>query len=187
MELFKKMKRAGCRELLVGFESGDQGQLERMNKRLTIEQSKEFTKAAREAGLDIAACFVMGLPGETKETMERTIEFALSQDFTTIQFSAAVPFPGTAYYNFCRERGSLKAESWEDWLDAGEQSTVVEYPGLSKQDIVYYTDLGLKKFYFRPGYMVKFLLNTRSPSDLYRKLRGFKNFMSYLLNSRKSK
>jgi hypothetical protein len=60
-------------------------------------------------------------------------------------------------------------------------TTVVEYPELSRREIEHYVDLGLKKFYFRPTYIVKFLVNTRSLPDLYRKIRGFKNFVSYLI------
>ena len=181
LELFKGMKKAGCRELLVGFESGDQGMLDRMNKHLRLEQSKDFVKIAHKAGLVVHGCFVLGLPGETMETMEKTVKFALDLNIDTIQFSAAMPFPGTEYYRICEEKGLIKANSWEDWLDEGEQSTVVEYPGLSKEDIEYHVDKGLKKFYFRPRYMVKYLLDTHSLPDLYRKLRGFKNFTSYLI------
>jgi len=181
IELFTKMKKAGCRELLVGFESGDQGMLDRMNKHLKLEQSKKFVENAHKAGLVVHGCFVLGLPGETTETMEKTVKFALDLNIDTVQFSASMPFPGTEYYRICEEDGLIKARSWEDWLDKGEQSTVVEYPGLTKEEIEYYVDRGLKKFYFRPTYMVKYLLDTHSLSDLYRKIRGFKNFTSYLI------
>ena len=181
LELFKKMRQAGCRELLVGFESGNQSILDRMNKKLTIEESREFVKTVHKAKLTVNGCFVLGLPGETTDTMQRTIRFALALDLDTIQFSAAIPFPGTEYYRVCQENGFIKAKSWADWLDEGEQTTVVEYPGLNKEKIKSYVDKGLKKFYLRPGYIARFLLNTRSSSDLYRKIRGFMNFMSYLL------
>lgn len=179
-ELFREMKAAGCRELLVGFESGDQAMLHGMKKKLTLDQSADFVTAAHKAGLVVHGCFVLGLPGETRETMERTMDFVLRLDLDTVQFSAAVPFPGTEFYRICEQNGLLGARSWADWLDEGEQTSVVEYPGLSKQEIGHYVDEGLKKFYFRPGYMVKFLLSTRSPSDLHRKLRGLRNFLSYL-------
>lgn len=179
-ELFREMKAAGCRELLVGFESGDQAMLHGMKKKLTLDQSADFVRAAHKAGLVVHGCFVLGLPGETRETMERTMDFVLRLDLDTVQFSAAVPFPGTEFYRICEQNGLLGARSWADWLDEGEQTSVVEYPGLSKQEIGHYVDEGLKKFYFRPGYMVKFLLSTRSPSDLHRKLRGLRNFLSYL-------
>ena len=100
-------------------------------------------------------------------------------DIDSVQFSAAIPFPGTDYYQYCQEKGLIKARSWADWLDDGEQSTIMEYPGLSKQDIVGSVDKALRKFYLRPNYMLKFLFSTRSASDLYRKIRGFWNFLSY--------
>ena len=73
LELFKKMKKAGCRELLVGFESGDQSMLDRMNKNLTLEQSRFFVKIAHRADLVVHGCFVLGLPGETMETMKKRL------------------------------------------------------------------------------------------------------------------
>ena len=73
----------------------------------------------------------------------------------------------------------LKTKDWSKWLVAGEQKGIVEYHGISLDKINYYVDLGLKKFYFRPGFMLKFLFDTRSLSDLYRKLRGAWNFLGY--------
>ncbi len=179
-ELFRILKRAGCRELLVGFESGDGDMLARMDKRETPEQARRFMELARKAGIDVHGCFVLGLPGETEETIQRTIQFSLDLGLHTAQFSGAVPFPGTRYFDYCKERGLLKTDRWDAWLEDGEQAAVIDYPGLSKECIKEAVDRGLKKFYFRPMYMVKFLLSTRSRSDLYRKLRGAKNFFSYL-------
>ncbi len=183
-EMFRIMKKAGCRELLVGFESGVQEILDRMNKNITLEQSREFVKLAKEAKLQVHGCFVIGLPGETEETAKQTIKFALSLDIDTIQFSGAVPFPGTKFFSLCEQNGWLLTKDWSKWLSSGEQQSVVEYPSISQQKINYYVDLGLKKFYFRPSYMLKFLVKTTSWSDLYRKLRGAKNFISYLLSKK---
>ncbi len=182
LEMFKIMKRAGCRQLLAGFESGDAGMLKNMNKRGTVDDATRFMEYAKKAKLDVHGCYVFGLPGETEETIERTIRHALTIGLHTVQFSASVPFPGTEYFEYCRENNLLKADRWDAWLDDGEQATVVEYPGLSKDYIEQAVDRGLKRFYFRPSYMVKFLLRTRSRADLYRKIRGFRNFMSYLLS-----
>jgi len=179
-DLFKLMKNAGCRLLLVGFESGDQRMLEKMRKNITVERMREFVNLVKKGGLQIHGCFVLGLPGETPETIEKTIQFALDTKIDTVQFSAAIPFPGTDYYRMCQEAGLIEAKDWSDWLNQGEQATVVNYPGLSKSKIEESVDSGLKKFYFRPSYMVRFILDTHSLSDLYRKLRGAKNFLSYL-------
>lgn len=180
-ELFRQMKKAGCRLLLVGFESGDQGMLNGMKKHITLEKMKEFVVLVKKAGLQVHGCFVLGLPGETRETIERTIQFALTTKMDTVQFSAAIPFPGTEYYRMCQEAGLLEAKNWSDWLNEGEQATVVNYPGLSKSEIEKSVDNGLKRFYFRPSYMARFVLDTHSLSDLYRKIRGARNFLSYLL------
>ncbi len=182
-ELFGLLKRAGCRQLLVGFESGDHEMLVRMNKRKSIDDSLRFMELAKKSGLNVHGCFVLGLPGETRESMDSTIRFALGLGLHTVQFSAAVPFPGTVYFDQCREAGLLKELIWDKWLDNGEQAPVVEYPGLSKQAVADAVDRGLKSFYLRPGYMIRFLLATRSASDLYRKIRGAGNFFSYLCRS----
>jgi radical SAM superfamily enzyme YgiQ (UPF0313 family) len=179
-ELFQILKKAGCRELLVGFESGDGDMLARMGKRETPDEARRFMELTRKAGIDVHGCFVLGLPGETEETIQRTIRFALDLGLHTVQFSGAVPFPGTRYFDYCKEHGLLKTDRWDAWLEDGEQAAVIDYPGLSKECIKEAVDRGLKDFYFRPAYMIKFLLSTRSKSDLYRKLRGAKNFLSYL-------
>jgi len=181
-EFFRIMKRSGCRELLVGFESGAQEILDRANKNITLEQSREFMHHAKSAGLKVHGCFVIGLPGETEQTAQKTVNFALSLGLATAQFSGAAPFPGTTFFHLCKKENWLKTDNWPDWLNIGEQAGVVEYPGISNERINHYVDFGLKKFYFRPAYMLKFILQTRSKSDLYRKARGAKNFISYILD-----
>jgi len=147
-ELFHMMKRAGCRELLVGFESGSQAVLNRMNKNVTLDVSRRLMEYAKEADLDVNGCFVIGLPGETKETARETIRFALSLGLTTAQFSGAVPFPGTSFYDTAKEKGWLKAGSYSDWLKDGEQAGIVSYPEMPSEMIDHYVDIGLKSFYF---------------------------------------
>jgi anaerobic magnesium-protoporphyrin IX monomethyl ester cyclase len=186
-ELFRCLKRAGCRELLVGFESGDDGMLARMNKKETVADAHRFMELADKTGIHVHGCFVIGFPGETEETIDRTIRFALDLGLHTVQFSGAVPFPGTGYFSYCKEQGLLKTEQWDRWLEDGEQAAVIDYPGLSTDAVKQAVDRGLKSFYFRPSYMLKFLFQTRSKSDLYRKLRGAKNFFSYLITEKRKK
>ncbi len=181
LQMFKIMKKAGARELLVGFESGVQENLVKMHKNITLEQGQRFMETAKAARLAVHGCFVIGLPGETEESASQTIDFALSLGCDTVQFSGAVPFPGTEFFKICEENRWLKSKRWDRWLDSGEQSGIVEYPGISMERINHYVDQGLKSFYFRPGYMLKFLFKTRSRADLYRKLRGAKNFFAYLI------
>ncbi|MBN3040656.1 MAG: B12-binding domain-containing radical SAM protein, partial [Candidatus Omnitrophica bacterium] len=164
-----------------GFESADQNILDNVHKNITIEDSRRFMELAKKQRIQVHGCFVIGLPGETPETAKKTIDFALSLGCDTLQFSGAVPFPGTAFFKQAEEQGWLKTRDWSQWLGDGEQKGIVEYPGISEKEINYFVDLGLKKFYLRPSYMIKFLLDTRSSSDLYRKLRGAANYISYIL------
>ncbi len=183
-ELFQMLKKAGCRELLVGFESGSDDMLATMNKRESVANARHFMSLAHETGLDVHGCFVLGLPGETRDSINTTLDFACNLGLHSVQFSAAVPFPGTQFFQICKDNGLLQATSWDQWLTEGEQSAVIEYPGLSSQFIQESTDRGLKKFYFRPSYVLKFLLSARSKTDLYCKLRGAKNFLSYLISQK---
>ncbi len=182
LELFRIMKKAGCRELLVGFESGAQTVLDKMNKHIGLAQSRSFMDSARAAGLEVHGCFVIGLPGETESSAKETINFALSLGLTTAQFSGAVPFPGTTFFRECKDMGWLKAEDWSGWLNDGEQHGVVGYPQFSQERINYYVDFGLKQYYFRPQYIWQFAFKTRSITDIYRKIRGAGNFISYLFD-----
>ncbi|MCC6347494.1 MAG: radical SAM protein [Nitrospirales bacterium] len=181
-DLLVHMKKAGCRLLLVGFESGSQTMLDAMRKNTRVEKMEQFIRLAASVGLQIHGCFVLGLPGETRETMEETIAFALRNPLTTVQFSGAVPFPGTKYFDYARQNNLLRAKRWDEWLTDGEQSPVVDYPGLSKGEVEAQVDAALKKFYFRTSYMLRFLFATRSRADLYRKIRGARNFLRYLVD-----
>jgi len=184
LDLLRHLRAAGGRMAVVGFESADPGILRAIGKRTTPEQGRAFCLAARQAGIEVHGCFVLGLPGETLESLEATIEYALSLDLTTVQFSAAVPFPGTAYYRDCAQRGVLRATSYEEWLDGGEQGSVVEEPGLSRAEINRHVNEALRRFYFRPGYMLRFLFATRDKADLYRKVRGLRNYLGFLAEQR---
>lgn len=178
--LFKEMKKAGCREFLVGFESGEQKILDNVKKGLNIEQAKEFVETAKKAKINIHGCFVLGLPGETLISAQKTIDFALSLKLDTLQFSAAVPLPGSEYYNYCQSQNLLMAKSWNDWVTGGEQGAIVGYPGLTINDISALVDKGLKKFYFRLEFILKFMFFNKSVFDIYRKIRGAFNFLFYL-------
>ncbi len=187
LEMMKALKKAGCRELLVGFESGDQQVLDNIKKRATIEQAEEFMARSKEAKLDVHGCFVMGLPGETKASMDKTIQWARGLGLHTVQFSAAVPFPGTAYFEESDEKGLLKSKDWKKWLDPqGEQAGVISYPGLTKEEVEAGVNRALKSFYFRPLYLLKFGFKNRHFKDFLRKVRGFRHFFTYLWDSMKS-
>ena len=147
-ETLKAMKEAGCRLMIVGYESGDQQILKNIKKGVTVEQAITFTKNCKKLGLVIHGDFIMGLPGETPETIRRTIEFAKKLDVATIQVSIAHPYPGTDFYDFVEKNGYLLAE---DMTDAkGHQLPNISYPGLSHVDILDAVEQFYGEYYFRP-------------------------------------
>jgi radical SAM superfamily enzyme YgiQ (UPF0313 family) len=180
LKLLPLMKQAGCRMLMVGFEFGTQEALDAVRKGTTLEQSVRLAKEAQRLGFTVHGCFMFGAPGETMESALRTIEFAKSLPMDTVQFSGICAYPGTEIYQQARENDSLVPNTWREWVDENwEQATVLDYPGLSKEEIDNLIDIGLRQFYLRPKQMLRMALAVRSPDDLKRKLFGFMNFSRY--------
>jgi hopanoid biosynthesis associated radical SAM protein HpnJ len=142
------LKDNGLRLLLVGYESGSQAILNNVKKGIRVDRAREFTRTARALGIKIHGTFIMGLPGETRETIEETIRFALDIDPDTIQVSLAAPYPGTALHREARERGWLRED---DLVDAGGvQTSVLGYPHLARTEIFASLEQFYRRFYFRP-------------------------------------
>ena len=148
--VLKAMKEGGCRVLLVGYESGNQQILHNIKKGLLINVARQFTKDAHALGLTIHGTFILGLPGETLETIEETINYAKEIDPHTIQVSLAAPYPGTFLYKQATENGWF--DSSHDLLsDGGNQIAQLSYPHLSSAVIFDKVEEFYKRFYFRPS------------------------------------
>jgi radical SAM superfamily enzyme YgiQ (UPF0313 family) len=143
------MKEAGCRLLIVGFESGDPQILKNIKKGATVERARAFAKDCHDLGLTIHGDFILGLPGETKESIQNTIKFAKSLDVETIQVSIAHAYPGTEFYEYARENGFIKnTTSMSD--EGGHQMAHIEYPGLPTDYILEMVHRFYDEYYFRP-------------------------------------
>jgi radical SAM superfamily enzyme YgiQ (UPF0313 family) len=148
-ETLKAMKDAGCRLLIVGFESGDPQILKNIKKGATVERARAFAKDCHDLGLTIHGDFILGLPGETKESIQNTIKFAKSLDVETIQVSIAHAYPGTEFYEYARENGFIKnTTSMSD--EGGHQMAHIEYPGLPTDYILEMVHRFYDEYYFRP-------------------------------------
>jgi len=184
-QLLKKMKEAGCRVLVVGYESGDEKILKNIRKGVTISQMKKFTQDAKKAGLMIHGTFVLGLPGETKKTIEKTYQFARDLDPDTIQVTIATPLPGTELYHYCQKHGFLKERPLVD--KAGYQAPIISYPHLSAEEIKGAVEKFHLKFYFRPSYVLKtFKKALFSPVEAQRIAISSWEFGKYLTKNLKS-
>jgi hopanoid biosynthesis associated radical SAM protein HpnJ len=138
----------GLRLLLVGYESGSQAILNNVRKGIRLDRAREFTRHAKALGIKIHGTFILGLPGETRETIEATIRFAQDIDPDTLQVSLAAPYPGTALYREALERGWLESGDLVD--GQGAQASVLGYPHLPRTEIFASVEAFYRRFYFRP-------------------------------------
>ncbi len=183
--LLKLMKRAGCRMLCVGFEFGDQRLLDCTQKGTTLEEMHQFAHDARRAGIRVHGCFMIGGPGETPETAQKTLDLACSLPIDTAQFSGIVAYPGTAYYAWAKENGYLIPKRWRDWVDDDfEQVTTQSLPEMPAETINAFVDRGLKRFYLRPSQMCRMLFDIRNWADVRAKWHGLRSFVAYFCTRR---
>ena len=179
-ETLKAMKDAGCRLLIVGYESGDPQILKNIKKGATIEQAIAFTKNCKKLGLVIHGDFIVGLPGETPETIRRTIDFAKKLDTETIQVSVAHPLPGTEFYDYVEKNGYLTNEAMTD--AQGHQLPNISYPGLSNVDILESVEQFYGEYYFRPRVawrvVRKAVFDSEERNRLYHEAREYLNLRS---------
>ncbi|MCZ6753288.1 MAG: hopanoid biosynthesis associated radical SAM protein HpnJ [Acidobacteria bacterium] len=179
-ETLKAMKEAGCRLLIVGYESGDPQILKNIKKGATLEQALTFTKNCKKLGLVIHGDFIVGLPGETPETIRRSIDFAKQLDVETIQVSIAHPLPGTEFYDYVEKNQYLTAESMTD--GAGHQLPNIAYPGLNSVDILDAVEQFYGEYYFRPRVVWrlirKALFDSEERNRLYHEAREYLDLRS---------
>jgi hopanoid biosynthesis associated radical SAM protein HpnJ len=148
-ETLKAMKDSGCRLLIVGYETGDPQILKNIKKGATIEMAQRFTANCKSLGLVIHGDFIVGLPGETHETVRRTIDFAKRLDVETIQVSLAHAFPGTEFYEYAQRNALVTIDGMTD--GAGHQLPNVVYPGnLDSAALMEWVERFYAEYYFRP-------------------------------------
>jgi hopanoid biosynthesis associated radical SAM protein HpnJ len=155
-ETLKAMKEAGCRLLIVGYESGDPQILKNIKKGATVERAREFTRDCHKLGLVVHGDFILGLPGETHETINNTIAFAKELDVETIQVSVAHAYPGTELYDHVVKNGFMVAES-KMVDDGGHQLAHIQYPGLPADEILAAVHRFYDEYYFRPKAVYRIL------------------------------
>jgi radical SAM superfamily enzyme YgiQ (UPF0313 family) len=184
-DTLKVMRDNGLRLLLVGYESGNQQILHNIKKGMRVDVARAFTKHCHELGITIHGTFILGLPGETKETIQETIRFAAEINPHTIQVSLAAPYPGTLLYRQAVENGWLDHDH-ADLVDAhGVQIAPLHYPHLSHQEIFDSVEDFYRRFYFRAPKIAAIVSEmVRSPQMMRRRLREGVEFFQFLRERR---
>jgi hopanoid biosynthesis associated radical SAM protein HpnJ len=181
-DTLKVMKDNGLRLLLVGYESGDDQILHNIKKGLRTDIARRFTADCRKLGILIHGTFILGLPGETRQTIQKTIEFAQQINPHTIQVSLAAPYPGTTLYRQAIENGWLEPNEAVNLVnDKGVQLAAISYPHLSKDEIFHSMEVFYKRFYFRPSKIWEIVKEMLASWDMMkRRLREGVEFFRFL-------
>ena len=154
-ETLNLMKKSGCLNLHIGFESGDDQVLKNIDKGATAEQAREFAEMIHKAGLQIHGDFAMGHFGDDKDSMMRTLELAKAINPHTAQFQIMIPFRGTKFYKQLEEAGAFNETGEPDYAAMG---------GASSEDIRSFAKFAYRRFYFSTDYVKKIITN---PKDYF--------------------
>jgi len=178
-DTLKVLKDNGLRLLLVGYESGNQKILNNVRKGIRLDTARRFTRDAKELGIKIHGTFILGLPGETHDTIQETIRFAGDIDPHTIQVSIAAPYPGTELFRQATANGWLSGEALVD--ERGAQVSALSYPHLLSTEISRSTEEFYRRFYFRPRKIVAIAKEMVADRRvMQRRLREGREFLRFL-------
>lgn len=166
VELFGLIKRAGCWQIAYGIESGDQAILTTIKKRVTLERIAEVIRKTNEAGIHSRGYFMIGCPGETPETIEKTSRFTSESGLKDFHVTFCTPMPGAELFDTAQNYGTFE----RDWKKLGFWDPVFIPKGMTKEQLIEAHRRMYRKFYLRPStllrYVMKLLLtNPRSIID----------------------
>ncbi|MBW6451234.1 MAG: B12-binding domain-containing radical SAM protein [DPANN group archaeon] len=177
LEVLSLMKKAGCHQICVGVESGDEKILANINKEISLDNVQIAIKLIQKVGIDARATFMFGNPGETVASMKKTIDFAIKLNPDVALFNITTPYPGTDMFYWAKKNGYLKTENWEDY---DQSHPVMELPTVSSDEVEHYYKIAFRKFYFRPKYLLKRVMKLRSLDEIKMNLKSFRVILDTL-------
>jgi len=172
--LLQKMRAAGCHQILFGIESADPDILKTIRKPIDIEQTEKAVRMVQDAGIAVRAAFMFGNPGETLDSMRRTIDFAKRLDPDIALFNITTPYPGTQMFEWARRNGYLRTLDWNDYDLA---NSVLELPTVSSEEINRMYKVAYREFFFRPSYLLRRFWKMRSWDDVKCNVRALRSIM----------
>lgn len=158
-EILKLMKEAGCRRILFGIESATQEILNNIKKEVELKKTIEIIKFCKEIKLEVGGFFMLGLPGETKNSCEETIDFARKLNLDFAKFAITVPFPGSKLFEELKKEGKLEREDWENFttFNPDAESLIYAPEGITKKELVMIQKKAHLLFYMQPRIILKTL------------------------------
>ncbi|MGB9977917.1 B12-binding domain-containing radical SAM protein [Methanobacterium sp.] len=148
--VLKEMREAGCITMFMGVESADQQVLDHVNKKTTIAKIKQAFELSRKEKIRTIASVVLGMPGDTKESMSQTIKFVQELKPSYAIFSLATPYPGTRFYQQMKEKNLIKVKDWSKYTLI---SPIIDTMECSLEELKKIQSKAFRKFYLRPRYI----------------------------------
>ncbi len=161
-EMLKLMGKSGCTYISWGIESANEQILKRAAKGYRLEQAPRALKWAHQAGIKNWGYFIIGLPGETPETIQQTIKFAKDLPLDIALFHVAAPYPGTPFFFEVLENNWFRPDTQWEQVDM-DKSTVLDYQGLTAEELEYWQKRAFREWAFRPGPMWTFIKSINGP------------------------
>jgi len=172
-ELFIKMKKGGCYKVSFGIESGNQNILDRIDKRIKLQQVRDAVRWASEVGFETFGYFMIGLPGETAESIKDTIRFAKELKLDIAKFNITIPLPGTKLFEEWDKGGYIKTKEWGKYNFYSPYYELYDHPTLSHETITKYYRKAYHSFYFSPLYLLRRLIKSLRFRTFIRDFRLF--------------
>lgn len=180
-ELLRAMKAAGCHLLGFGIESASQDILDRARKGQTIADARRAVGLCRRIGIKTMGHFIFGLPGETRQTARRTIDFMLRLKLDYLQAYCAVPYPKTPLGELARAKGWIRAAAWSAYDFGGD--SIMDTDALTAEEVTHFRRRAFRRFYLRPWYILSHLLFSIAPGQLFR-ITAFGDWMGLVSRGR---
>ncbi len=172
--LLRKLKKAGCERIQYGIEAGTQDTLDILQKDITLEQARSAVRMTKEVGIDILLDFMIGSPGETRDHIMKTIDFAEELSPNYVQFSVTTPYPATKLYYMGLEEGILPNDYWKEFAEnpRNDFTPLLWEEKLSEKELLELLKYAYKRFYIRPSYIIKNVMSIRSLGEFKRKAKA---------------
>jgi len=178
-ELLRKLVVSGCYRVSFGIESGDQNILNLAQKGITIQQIKNAVSQAKRVGIDTLGFFIVGLPGETKETFQKTLALAKEIDVDLPKIAIATPLPGTKFFNDWQAQGLIRSNNWSDYV-LHTKKRVATHPNIGDEEMFEYYNEFYRAMYLRPGFIWKRFWRGLKTGDIFFDIYYFlKIFVSF--------
>jgi radical SAM superfamily enzyme YgiQ (UPF0313 family) len=174
MKLLQLMSKAGCKQLRYGIESGNQKILDLMNKRINLDMIERAITATRKARIKIVGYFILGYIGDNSITIRETINFAKRLKLDTAVFYPGTPYYKTKFYELAVERRLVDPDYWPQWV-LGKRTDCLSdmVPGIDR-----WVKRAFREFYYRPEYIIRYLLNIHSLKELRESFNAARSLIS---------